>query len=105
MDNFFWKGRENEKKIKYFRIEEILKKDLFESGTRVHWEGYELYVKKYEFDTGETTTDNMYEEQNEEVDFKAISDDDLWDYIRGQFFMKSDLGHIYGFGVTQVETY
>jgi hypothetical protein len=105
MDNFYWNGREDKKEIKYSRIENLIKKDLLESGTRVYWEGSELYVKKYEFDTEETATDHMYEEQNEEVDFRAISDDDLWNYIRGQFFAMGDLGRINGFGVTQVETY
>ena len=105
MNHFHWGGRENEKNKKYSRIEELIKKDLFESGTKVYWEGHELYIKKYEFDTEETITDRVYEEQNEEIDFNAISDDDLWNYIRGQFFMMSDLGHIYGFGVTQVETH
>jgi hypothetical protein len=105
MNHFHWSGREDEKNIKYSRIEELIKKDLLESGTKVYWERHELYIKKYEFNTEETITDRVYEEQNEEIDFKAISDDDLWNYIRGQFFMMSDLGHIYGFGVTQVETY
>ena len=105
MDDFYWRGRENEKSEKYSRIEELIKKDLFESGTKVYLEGHELYTKKYMFDTEETTTDRGYEEQNEEIDFKTISDYDLWNYIRGQFFIMSDLGHIYGFGVTQVETY
>jgi|SRR5690554_5182893 hypothetical protein len=104
-NDYHWRGREDKKDIKYSRIEELIKKDLFESGTKVYWEGCELYVKKYEFDTEETTTDEVYEEQNEEIDFKVISENDLWDYIRGQFFIMSDLGHIYGFGVTQVETY
>jgi len=105
LDHFHWSGRENEKKIKYSRIEELIKNDLLETGTKVYWEGSELYVKKYEFDTDEITTDHVYEEQKEEVDFKAISDDDLWNYIRGQFFAMGDLGRINGFGVTQVETY
>jgi hypothetical protein len=105
MNHFYWSGRENEKEIKFSRIEEMLKKDLLESGTRVYWDGYELYVKKYKFDTEETTMDIMYEEQNEEINFKAISDDDLWNYIRGQFFGMGDLGRIRGFGVTQVDSF
>jgi hypothetical protein len=105
LDRYYWSGRGDEKNIKYSRIEELIKKDLFESGTKVYWEGHELYIKKYEFDTEETITDRISEEQNEEIDFKAISDHDLWNYIRGQFFMMNDLGHIYGFGVTQVDTF
>ena len=56
MNHFHWSGRENEKNIKYSRIEELIKKDLFESGTKVYWEEHELYIKKYEFDTEETMT-------------------------------------------------
>jgi len=105
VDSYIWRGREDEKNMKFSRIEELLKKDLFESGTRAFIEGHELYVKKYEFDTDETTTDEVHEQQNEEIDFKVISDDDLWNYIRGQFFAMGDLGRIWGFGVTQVDTF
>jgi hypothetical protein len=105
VDSYIWRGREDEKYIKYSRIEELLKKDLFESGTRVFLEGHELYVKKYEFDTDETITDEVHEQENEEIDFKSISDDKLWNYIRGQFFGRGDLGQIWGFGVTQVDTF
>jgi hypothetical protein len=105
VDNYTWRGREDKKNIKYSRIEELLKKDLYESGIRVYLEGCELYVKKYEFDTDETITDGVYEEQNDEIDFKTISNDDLWNYIRGQFFGMGDLGRIRGFGVTQVDTF
>lgn len=105
VDSYLWRGRDEEKNIKYSRIEELLKKDLFESGTRAYLEGCELYVKKYEFDTSEAITDSHFEEQNEEIDFKTISDEDLWSYIRGQFFGMGDLGRIWGFGVTQVDTF
>lgn len=101
VDSYLWRGREEEKNIKYSRIEELLKKDLFESGTRAYLEDCDLYVKKYKFDTSEVITD----EQNEEIDFKAISDDDLWKYIRGQFLGMGELGRIWGFGVTQVDTF
>ena len=47
----------------------------------------------------------MFQKQNEEVDFKSLSDDELWNYIRGQFFGLGDLSKIWGFGVTQVDTY
>lgn len=99
IDSFVWRGREEEKNIKYSRIENLLKEDLFEYGTRIYLEGCELYVKKYEFDTGDALTDS------ENIDFKSISDEDLWNYIRGQFFAKGELGSIWGFGVTQVETF
>jgi hypothetical protein len=105
VDSYLWRGRDDEKNFKYSRIENLLKKDLLESGTRAYIEDCELYVKKYEFDTSETITDSNFEEQNEEIDFKTISDDDLWRYIRGQFFGMGDLCRIWGFGVTQVDTF
>lgn len=98
-------NNEDEKRIKISRIRKLLVDDLFESGTRVYLEGHELYVKKYEFDTDETFTDESLKYEKEEVNFKEISDEDLWSYIRGQFLGMGDLGHIGGFGVTQVETY
>ncbi|GHU98877.1 hypothetical protein FACS1894159_02030 [Bacteroidia bacterium] len=104
VDNYMWRGREDGKNIKYSRIEELLTKDILDTGTRAYLEGCDLYVKKYEFDTDEIQTDEFMEESGEEIDFKTIADDDLWNYIRGQFFAKGDLGRIWGFGVTQVET-
>ena len=105
VDSCLWRGREKRNIIKYSRIEELLKKDLLEFGTRIFLEECELYAKKYEFDTSEALTDNDDEGQNEGIDFKNISDDDLWRYIRGQFFGLGDLVRIWGFGVTQVDTF
>ena len=45
VDSYLWRGREEGNNIKYSRIEELIKKDLLESGTRVYLEGCELYVK------------------------------------------------------------
>lgn len=105
VDKFLWRGQDEDNNIKYARIEGLLEKDLLQSGTRVFLEGCELYAKKYEFDTGETMTDSVYEDQNEEINFKNCSDEDLWRYIRGQFIGLGDLGSIWGFGITQVETF
>lgn len=105
LNDFYWRNRKNEKDIKYSRIEELVINDILETGTSVHWDGTDLYVKKYKFDTDEVTSDRIYEYQNEDIDFRNLSDEDLWNYIRGQFFASGDLGKIYGFGVTQVETY
>jgi hypothetical protein len=105
VNDYHWRGREDKKDIKYTRIEELIIKEVLESGTRVYWEGCDLYIKKYEFDTDETQTDQNIDEQDEELDFKNIPDEELWNYIRGQFLIMGDLGRIQGFGVTQVKSY
>jgi len=105
MDDFLFRGREDEKDIKYSRIEKIMVDDLLNTGTSIYLEGQNLYVKKYEFDTGEVLTDRQYEIDGDEIDFKNMEDDKLWEYIKGQFIAQGDLGHISGFGVTQIGTF
>lgn len=105
MNDFLFRGREDEKDIKFTRIEQIMVDDLLNTGTSTYLEGKNLYVKKYEFDTGEVLTDRVYELEGEEIDFKNMEDDKLWEYIKGQFIAQGDLGRISGFGVTQIGTF
>lgn len=91
-------------------IRDELKKELLETGTRVFLEGEELYVKKYTFDTdnGEATDKEMLLEEGKDIkdiDFEEMSNEDLWNYIRGQYLMHGEISYIRGFGVTQVDTY
>ena len=88
-------------------VRDAIKKELREKGTRVFLEGEELYVKKYTFDTdnGEATDREMLLEEGKQLDFEGMSNEDLWNYIRGQYLMSGDLSQIRGFGVTLVDTY
>lgn len=89
------------------RIKELIKTDILDYGTRVYLEEVQLYVKKYEFNTEEAITDRQIEEDGQDMDvyFKDMSDDELWNYIRGQFFAMGSVSNICGFGVTQVNTF
>jgi len=89
----------DEKDIKRARIVETMRDDLL-AGTRVYLENCELYVRRYTFGTDETLDDS-----NDEINFETISDEELWYYIHGKYLMEGNLGHIPGFGVTQVETF
>jgi len=94
---------DNDEKSEYRSIVCLLKQDILENGIRTFIEGEEIYVKKIEFDTDGDGYINkqMLKEENRELDFKNIVDEDLWNYIRGEYILNGTLGTIRGFGVTQ----
>lgn len=93
-------------KDEFQKVREFIKDDLLEHGTRVYLAGEELYYKKIEFDTdGGTNTREWIESEGKEVDVSKMSEDELWKYIYGEYILRSELGKIDGFGVTQVQTY
>jgi hypothetical protein len=105
MDKYLRQSRKDGDDTKYARVGELMKNDLLKTGTKMYLEDTILYVKRYKFDDDETTYDEILNTSEEEIDFETIQENDLWDYIYGQFLMKGDLGKISGFGVTWVETY
>jgi len=88
-------------------IREAVKTELIENGTRTILDGEEIYFQKIKFndDGGYTLSKEILEGENRELDFENISDKDLWDYIRGEYLVKGNLGQIPGLGATQVESY
>lgn len=98
----FWQGCLSEEKQKVIdRLYNLMLKD----GTRSMIEGEEIYTMKIKFGTDETLTKDIIDSQGEEFDFSALSDDELWSYICGEYIMNGHICSLSGFGVTQVETY
>ncbi len=43
--------------------------------------------------------------EHKEVDLASMDDDQLWDYILGEYLVQGRISSLWGFGATQVETY
>ncbi len=88
-------------------IRNELKLFMLENGTRTFLEGEEIFIKKIEFadDGGYTLDNNMLNEENRKLNFQNIDEDELWNYIRGEYIYNGNINKINGFGTTQVETY
>ena len=78
---------------------------MLKDGTRSMIEGEEIYTMKIKFGTDETLTKDSFDSHDKEFDFSALSDDELWSYICGEYIMNGHICSLSGFGVTQVETY
>jgi len=87
------------------KIVEILKKYILENGTRVFIENEEIYTYKVRFNTDETLSDSNLEFPPDQMDFSLMEEDDLWAYIYGEYICNGRLNDIWGFGITQTETY
>lgn len=91
--------------LKEARILSTLRRDLMENGTRVMLEGKEIFTRKIDFSTDECMTDDTFEKPIEEVDFSKVTDEELWQYIFGEYILNGRISKLNGFGSTQVETY
>jgi len=87
------------------RILSTLRRDLIENGTRIMLEGKEIFTRKIDFNTDECMTDDTFEKPIEEVDFSKVTDEELWQYIFGEYILNGRISKLNGFGSTQVETY
>lgn len=93
--------------VEYKTVRDTLKNFMLENATRTFLEEEEIYVKKIQFndDDGVTTDKELLKKENKELDFSNIDDDELWNYIRGEYILNGKLSDIKGFGVTQVHQY
>jgi hypothetical protein len=91
----------------YYKITDFLSNFMFENGTRAMIEGEEVYVKKIDFgtDDGYVIDKDLLKEENKELDFNTIDDEQLWNYIKGEYLLNGTLGTIKGFGATQTYQY
>lgn len=90
------------------RLYGLLEADLEAGGQRLSLEGLqeggELLVKPYHF---EKKTDCLYDRdlapQGGDPDLAALSDEQLWAYLRGEYLVNARLaGELKGFGAVQV---
>ena len=87
------------------KITEIIMKHILKEGTRVYIEDEELYTYKVHFSTDEILDDSTLELPPDQTDFSAMGGEDLWAYIYGEYILNGRLKSIWGFGITQTETY
>lgn len=87
------------------RVLTCLRDLMIKDGTRVMLEGEDIYTYKITFGTDEIMDADSYGRPHHEVDLEAMSDEDLWAYICGEYIMNGRIGNLRGFGTTQVETY
>lgn len=85
------------------RVYETLVRDLFASGETLRIGETRLLAKAYNF---EKKTDCLYDGSFstpvEEIDFGALSDEEIWAYIYGEYFVNARLSAEFkGFGATQ----
>ena len=89
----------------YKRITKLLKQEMLENGTRAMLEGEEIYIRKIQFDDGETINKELLKKEIRALDFENIAEEELWDYIKGEYILNGTISQIKGFGVTQVDQY
>ena len=87
------------------RVNSLLKDKLTKDGTRVMIEDEEIFTYKLKFETDEIMDPQAHDMEHDEIDLSAMSDDEVWAYIFGEYIMNGRISHLKGFGATQVETY
>lgn len=103
----FMKGKKPEfytNSAKKSRIYNALREDLMNSGEKVKLLDRQVYSKRYALlKKRDCKYDNSFDKPIEEVDFSNLSDDDLWAYIYGEYFVNGRLSNeLKGFGSVQV---
>ena len=86
------------------RIYDALYDDLTNNGKESEIEGCHVLTKRYDFEKKEACKyDHSFGDPIEDVDFSSLSDDDLWAYIYGEYFVNGRLSNeIRGFGSVQI---
>lgn len=88
------------------KITDFLRDDILTNGTRIYMDGEEIHFKTITFDTDGGTIDrDLLESEKRELNFDDIDDEELWNYIYGEYILKGAIAGIEGFGSTQVKTY
>ncbi|MDD4531392.1 MAG: hypothetical protein PHH21_01650 [Candidatus Pacebacteria bacterium] len=75
-------------------------KDLAKSGEKINVLGRDIYAFKETFATDDGT---CFDDKSAEKDFSEWTDDELMEYIRGEYMLKGKMPS--GFGLTQIEQY
>ncbi|MDD4376302.1 MAG: hypothetical protein PHR25_05915 [Clostridia bacterium] len=94
-------SRSEEQKIVF----DAIYKKVLEEGERVYIDGEELYAKKLKFNTdGDCMWHDSYD-NFEEVDFKNMPTEELWNYINGEYILTQKISSFEGISAIQVDTY
>jgi len=82
-----------------------LKERMEKDGTRVMLEDHEIYSLKVTFGTDEIMDDQAYGKPHDDIDLLAMTDEQVWAYVYGEYILGGRIAGLRGFGSTQVETY
>lgn len=90
--------------IKRSRIYNAVRNDLINSGTRVKLLDREVYSKRYALlKKRDCKYDVSFDKPIQEIDFAALSEEELWSYIYGEYLVNGRLSNEFkGFGSVQV---
>jgi hypothetical protein len=82
----------------------MLINDLQAGGHKMTVKDNEIYFKQYDFEKKQDCKyDTSFDQPIDQVDFSAMSDQDLWSYIFGEYLIKARLASEFkGLGMTQV---
>ncbi|MDR3746071.1 MAG: hypothetical protein P4K80_08080 [Acidobacteriaceae bacterium] len=86
------------------RIYDLLVDDLKTKGKAIEVNGADVVVGTYDF---EKKTDCLYDstvgEEGKKIDFSSLTDEQVWAYVYGEYFVKARLAaELKGFGAVQV---
>lgn len=85
-----------------------LREFMLENGTVVYLGNHEVYSYEMEFhdDDGSAMNKKQLEECEMNTDVSTMSDEELFNYLRGEYIYQGILGQLMpGLGATQVEQY
>lgn len=94
LDQYF--ERDPEKSVIFRRL-----RDFLLEGEKAVICGEEVYCRMIEFETDDA---RLREYEDHPLDYGAMSDEELWAFICGDYIMHGEVGQLHAFGCTQVKT-
>ena len=90
--------------VKRSRIYNAVREDLINTGTKIKLLDREVYSKRYALiKKRDCKYDISFDKPIEDVDFSTLSEEELWSYIYGEYFVNGRLsGEFKGLGSVQV---
>jgi len=90
--------------VKRSRIYNAVREELINNGTKVKLLDREVYLKRYALlKKKDCKYDISFDKPIEEIDFQNLSEEELWAYIYGEYFVNGRLSNEFkGFGSVQV---
>jgi hypothetical protein len=86
------------------RVYDLLVADMKSRGREIELNGADLLVATYDFEKKQDCRyDATLAESGKEVDYAALSDEQVWGHVYGEYFVKARLAaELKGFGAVQV---